>query len=439
MADNALNTFQRAEDALRGGTYEAALADYLRVIRAVPDFWRARFRVADTLLNLKQPRASLGIYNALAWHAIKAGHPLSGLVALKMAAAMDPSHLDVIEIVAQLYSKDSDRIGPVADSSTRRMLKTSDEVADLDGLSGQALVDAAVNEAGDTDAIANYPDRLPAIPLFSFLDEDAFVTVLAGLQLKRYVQGQKIIEEGQPGDSFFILVEGAVGVSRKMGDRVVPLAKLHAGAVFGEMALISKAPRTATVSANTDCDLLELQRGSLEDQAHKLESVTQALKDFTHDRFLANLTATSAIFKPFPRTMRLEIIKKFQDFPVDPGDDLIEEGEEGQGLFLVLKGQVEVTKKGDDGQKISLATLEEGAVFGEISLIHDQPTTATCTAITRGELLFLPKRDFTALIARHPEMKDELSKITAARIQSTKEMMEPEEYELLEDDDLIML
>ncbi len=439
MVDNALNIFQRAEDALRHGTYEAALADYLRVIRDVPDFWRARFRVADTLLNLKQPRAALGIYSALAWHAIKAGHPLSGLVALKMAVAMDPSHLDVIEIVAQLYSKDSDRIGPVADSATRRMLQPSDEVADLGGLSGQTLIDAAIKEAGDTDAIANYPDRLPAIPLFSFLDEDAFVTVLAGLQLKRYVQGQKIIEEGQPGDSFFILVEGSVGVSRKMGDRVVPLAKLHAGAVFGEMALISKAPRTATVSADTDCDLLELKRASLEDQAHKLESVTQALKDFTHDRFLANLTATSAIFRPFPRSMRLEIIKKFQDFPVDPGDDLIEEGEEGQGLFLVLKGRVEVTKKGDDGQKISLATLKEGAVFGEISLIQDQPTTATCTAITRGELLFLPKRDFTALLARHPEMKDELSKITAMRIQNTKEMMEPEDYELLEDDDLIML
>jgi hypothetical protein len=51
----------------------------------------------------------------------------------------------------------------------------------------------------------------------------------------------------------------------------------------------------------------------------------------------------------------------------------------------------------------------------------------------------LPKRDFTALTARHPELKDELSKITAERIQQTKELMEPEEYELIEDDDLIML
>ena len=206
------------------------------------------------------------------------------------------------------------------------------------------------------------------------------------------------------------------------------------------MALISKAPRTATVTALEDCDLVELKRASLEHEAQKLASVTQALRDFTHDRFLTNLTSTSAIFKPFPRGIRLEMIKKFQDLPVDPGDELIGEGEEGQGLYLILKGTIGVTKKGPAGEAIKLAQLKEGDVFGEISLIQDKPTTATCTATTRGELLFLPKRDFTSLVVRHPELKGELSKITAERIQKTKQLMAPEEvYEIIEDDDLIML
>jgi hypothetical protein len=51
----------------------------------------------------------------------------------------------------------------------------------------------------------------------------------------------------------------------------------------------------------------------------------------------------------------------------------------------------------------------------------------------------LPKKDFASTMARHPELKDELSKITAERIQKTKQMLEPEDYELIEDDDLIML
>jgi CRP-like cAMP-binding protein len=439
MADSALSVFQQAEDELRARHYEAALAGYLRVLRGVPHFGRARFRIGDVLLSGGARAEALEVYKAVAWHGIKSGQPLSGLVAIKMAAFLDPRELEAIEVLAQLYSRDSDRLGDtVEEEALRRVLQPADAAADLGGLSGPALVAAAAREAADTSAIAQYPEKLPAIPLFSFLDEDAFVTVLAGLALRRFVQGNKVIEEGQPGDSFFILAEGTVDVTRQVGPKTLNLARLKPGAVFGEMALISRAPRAATVTASDDCELLELKRGALEAEAAKLASVTQALKDFTHERFLANLTATSPIFRPFPRTIRTEIIKKFKEFPVDPGDELIAEGEEGQGLFLILKGQVEVSKKGTDG-KLVLATLKEGDVFGEISLLQTTATTATCCAVTRGELLFLPKRDFVSTLARHPELKDELSKITAERLKKTRELMDTETLELIEDDDLIML
>ncbi len=439
MGDSALSVFTQAEEQLRTGKYQDALANYLRVVRAVPEFWRARFRVADTLLSFKARGESLEIYKALAWHAIKGGFPLSALVAIKMAAALDPKELESIEILAQLYSRSSDRLS-AAFEPHRRVPTDRDPVPAPENWFPESLIDAAADEAADTSKMGAFPDKLPAIPLFSFLDEDAFVKVLAGLQLRRYVKGQTLIQEGQPGDSFFILAEGTVEVTRKMGERSVSLARLQPGAVFGEMALISKAPRTATVIASEDCDLLELKRASLEAQAQHLASVTKALKEFTHDRFLANLTATSAVFKPFPKTIRNEIVKKFKDYPTEPGDELIAEGEQGQGLFLIVKGNIEVSKKGPDGNKLVLATLKEGDVFGEISLLQSTPTTATCQALTRGELLFLPKKDFVSTMARHPELKDELSKITAERIQKNKQMLEPSaDYELIEDDDLIML
>jgi CRP-like cAMP-binding protein len=439
MVDNALQSFLAGETALMAGRYDEALANYLRVVRAVPEHFRARFRVADTLLNLKARDQALQVYNALAWHAIKGGQPLLALVAIKMATAIDASQGDTVEILAQLYSKESDRVGSATDTPPRRTLKEDDPAGDVEGLRGAELIEAAATEAADTEAIAHYPDKLPAIPLFSYLDEDAFVAVLEELRLKRFVKDNKVIEEGEAGDSFFILAEGEVDVTRTIGTRKAHLAHLRAGAVFGEMALISKAPRTATVTCCNDCDLLELRRASLEDQAHKLASVTQALKEFTHARFLANLTATSPIFKPFPRSIRTEIIKKFKDFPVDPGDELIAEGEEGQGLFLVLKGTVEVATTDEGGQKVSLAKLKEGDVFGEISLVNEQPTVATVTAITRGELLFLPKQDFKSEVARRPELFDELKKLTSERIQKNKEMLDMETLTLVEDDDLIML
>ncbi|MEO1172306.1 MAG: cyclic nucleotide-binding domain-containing protein [Myxococcota bacterium] len=433
----AAQTFRQAEDELRAGQFDAALGSYMKVLRGVPDYWRARFRIADVLLNFKKHREAYEIYKSIAGYALRNGQPLNALLAIKMAALMDPSMKGTLGLLAELYSRNSSRVEQTADATSKhRILKLTEPAGDVTE-SGEALLSAAAEEAANVDELPPPTGSLPPIPLFSFLEEDAFEGVLNSLQLRRFVDGQEIISEGQPGDSFFILVEGSVSVTRKGADgRTLNLAQLRPGAVFGEMALISKAPRSATVTAQGDCDLVELKRSELEAQAHQLASVTQALRQFTQERFLNNLTATSAIFKPFPRSVRNEIVKRFQEFPVDPGDELIGEGEEGQGLFLILKGNVRVTKK-DSGEDIQLAVLKEGDVFGEISLIQDQPTTATCTAKSRGQLLFLPKREFNSVVARHPEMKDELQKITQDRIEKTKNALEPPE--LITDDDLILL
>ena len=438
MADTAQSLFHKAEDHLRAAKYSDALNAYIKVVEASPKFWRARFRIGDTLLNLKAKERALEVYKACAWHAMKAGYPLESLVAIKMASYIDPAFHDGVEILAQMYGAGSERVKEGAEQPDPEL---GSAITDDEQLSGDELTTYAQQVASDFHAIADYTGDLPPIPLFSSLDEDAFPAVLASLQLRRYVKGQAIVEEGKPGDSFFVIVSGTVVVSRNAGSppKPVQVARLHHGAVFGEMALISRAPRTATVTAEEDCDVLELKRAALEQHAQKLQSVTRALHAFTHDRFLSNLTATSAVFKPFPRAIRDEIIRKFKDFPVNVGDELIAEGDEGQGLFLIMKGEIEVAKNGDDGHRIRLATLKEGDVFGEISLIQNAKTTATCAAMTDGQLLFLPKADFLATMARHPEMKNELAKITSERIQKTHAMLSAEEVMLVEDDDLVML
>lgn len=437
MIATAAQTYRQAEEDLRAHRFDSALAAYLKVLRGVPEFWRARFRIADVLLNFERHRESYEIYKNIAWFALRSGQPLNALLAIKMAALMDPTMKDTLGLLAELYHRDSGRLDPNADSTSRhRTLKLNEPAGEVEE-TGNALIEAAAREAAGTGTLLHAESTLPPIPLFSFLQEDAFEGVLNSLQLRRFVDGHAIITEGEPGASFFVLVEGNVSVTRQSPDgRTLNLAQLRPGAVFGEMALISNAPRSATVTAQGDCDLVELTRADLESQAHQLASVTQALRQFTQERLLNNLTATSAIFKPFPRSVRNEIVRRFQDFPVDPGDELIGEGEEGQGLFLILKGNVRVTKK-DGEEDVQLAMLKEGDVFGEISLLQDQATTATCSAATRGHLLFLPKREFNSVAARHPEMKEELEKITQERIEKTKNALEPPE--LITDDDLILL
>jgi CRP/FNR family cyclic AMP-dependent transcriptional regulator len=78
--------------------------------------------------------------------------------------------------------------------------------------------------------------------------------------------GQTIFEERAPGDKFYMILEGAVRISRivpGMGEEA--LAVLRPGAYFGEMSLIDDAPRSATAMAHETCRLFVVHRRDLED------------------------------------------------------------------------------------------------------------------------------------------------------------------------------
>ncbi|MEQ8275680.1 MAG: cyclic nucleotide-binding domain-containing protein [Deltaproteobacteria bacterium] len=414
MATTLPELYASAESMFSAGRYEDALREYLAVIQVAPKFTRARYRVADTLLNLGDKERAKEVYKGLAWHYIKAGYPLLGLVVCKMVLALDPSYDDLLYILAELYSSESDRVGDI-DLPEPLPLPDGAPAPHIPPIEAPSLLETAAKIAADTDAITEVPARFPLIPLFSHLAEDAFIRVLGSLRLKRHTNGEHIITEGEAGDSFFMLADGVVIVSKKVKGQDTVLAHLHQGAVFGEMALVSNAPRAATVVAQGDVDLLELSRRDLEEHAGELESVKLALKKFTRGRFLANLAATSALFRPLSKPDRRALMSKFKPQKVFPDDILIEEGEAGRGLYLILRGEHRVTTKEGAGVT-ELARLRGGDVFGEISLLRAQPTNATVTATSVGEVLFLPKEDFQQMLASHPEVREALDAMSDDRL-----------------------
>ncbi len=421
MASSVAEVFSQGEVDFVAGRYEEALRSYSAVIQAAPRFTRARYRVADSLLNLGDRIRAKEVYKGLAWHYIKAGHPLLGLVVCKMVLALDPSYDDMLYILAELYSSESDRVGDI-DLPKPLPLPDGAPAPTIPAADPPTLLDTAAKLAADTDPITEVPPRFPLIPLFSHLKEDAFIKVLGSLRLRRFTNGDRIISEGEPGDSFFMLADGVVTVSKSIKGRDTVLAHLHQGAVFGEMALVSNAPRAATVSAEGDVDLLELSRLDLEGHAGELESVKEALKKFTRGRFLANLAATSPLFKSLGKPERRAIMLRFKPKKIHTDDILIEEGDAGRGVYLILRGEFGVSKR-DGGKDVEVAKLRGGDVFGEISLLKGTPTTATVAAKSIGEVLFLAKEDFQEVLQEHPEVRENLDKLSAERLRELKEQV----------------
>jgi CRP-like cAMP-binding protein len=223
--------------------------------------------------------------------------------------------------------------------------------------------------------------------------------------------GDRIITQGTVGDAFYVICEGAVRVVREDDGQVRELARLENGSFFGEMALLSGAPRTASVeSADEDTQLLEISAPMLAELSREHPQIATALRKFCRQRMLSNVMEGSALFRPFSKSDRRSLIEKFRAREVRPGEVVIQEGQRGDGLYVVLAGEVEVARAGQ-----VLAHLKEGDLFGEMSLLEKTPATATVSATKRTSLLRLPREDFDALILTHPQILMLVSELTEDR------------------------
>ena len=105
---------------------------------------------------------------------------------------------------------------------------------------------------------------IASVPLFAGLDA-AQVTELCRSSRRMAVKaGDIVIEEGAPGHALYIILKGELEVSKRDDDRDLVLATRRAGEVLGEMSLIEHAPRTASVRATSDAELLEIDAAAFE-------------------------------------------------------------------------------------------------------------------------------------------------------------------------------
>ena len=102
---------------------------------------------------------------------------------------------------------------------------------------------------------------LKSVPLFTRLTEASLDAVLRLTRRRKFRKDEVIFHEKEPGDSLFVILHGRVKVAIFGDDgKEVTLSILSDGDFFGEMALLDQEPRSATIVAEEDCELLSLQR-----------------------------------------------------------------------------------------------------------------------------------------------------------------------------------
>jgi len=129
-------------------------------------------------------------------------------------------------------------------------------------------------------------------PLFRGFSNEELVAVIRGLRLLTYAPGMIIVTEGQPGESLFVLAAGmARAFVKTPGGRSVQVRELMEGDFFGEISILTGRPRTATITAASRCELLELDRATLDSIATAHPHVRDVLKEFHDQRAGSTLEA----------------------------------------------------------------------------------------------------------------------------------------------------
>src|SRR6266496_327718 len=156
----------------------------------------------------------------------------------------------------------------------------------------QALVDTAflapppADESPPSAGPGKGGSQIVVSPLFRDFSVDEMVAVIQGLSLLSFARGDVILREGEPGDRLYMLTSGMVRAFRKdrASGRQLRVADLKEGAFFGEVSILTGGPRTATVAALTPCELLELDRATLDSIRETHPHVWEVLEDFAHQR-----------------------------------------------------------------------------------------------------------------------------------------------------------
>jgi tetratricopeptide (TPR) repeat protein len=294
---------------------------------------RLKLRLAEALVAAGRGKEAIPILEPLADEYALEGFAARAITILKRIQTIDPERVEIEEKLSYLISQQD---SPAPDPWRSRAASSGPgfeigmEEVDGDGELGMeamedgppppvhlalgvtaeaveeddsfreelaALIEGVFSapENGGPKALSS-PTGFVRTPLFASLSPDELLAVIRGLRLVTLEPGEIVVTQGEPGGSLFILTTGlARAYVKDKSGRSIQVRQLAEGDFFGEVSILQGGARSATVTARTRCELLELDRATLDDIAGSHPHVSEVLQKFYAER--ASRTVEAAISK----------------------------------------------------------------------------------------------------------------------------------------------
>ncbi|KAL4479216.1 hypothetical protein ABPG72_011428 [Tetrahymena utriculariae] len=306
---------------------------------------------------------------------------------------------------------------------------------DLESYQGEFLIEEVINllkinskfrTYKDSRIITKYVSNLSFFKNHFGKNHEAMILQCAQFFKYQFCRNEeKVFEQGEIGDKFYVILRGKVSIhvdfkrqdtngeqqnQRGGGIDDVLIEKIHIrdlneGESFGELALIDKKPRSATVSCLTDCHFITFDKISfdkiIKNQQIKQfkEELLRLKKNYLFSRFSGNSLKTLYLL--------------FQIIPYKKGDVIVKEGERSDKIYVVREGefkvsrtayikieadatsQLNVNQKKKESIVVDLGILGPNQSFGEEEFFTQEKRKVNVVCLSRtGELMILNRREF---------------------------------------------
>lgn len=248
-----------------------------------------------------------------------------------------------------------------------------------------------------------------------------------GGTLEQFPAGKQIFAENDKASGLFskgariyLLLDGDVMLTRAGK----PLDLVPPGEIFGEMAAIAEAPRSATATARKNCRVLSLDEKQFQHALQKMPEFALMLMSVMAQRLrrgvarLAAAKKTSIEVLEHRNTLDKTMLAELQHELGDPkpsaaaaGKIVVTKGAVGACMFVVTKGRIAISV--DDRV---IEHVGPGGAFGEMALVDRSGRSATATAETDSAWLLVSKDQFVDMVKARPAFGIALMRSLSARV-----------------------
>jgi tetratricopeptide (TPR) repeat protein len=279
--------FESLDYYLANRDYGLALEAIAQEIKRRPENFNLLLRQAEILGLAGDHEKAIEVYRGLARHFAEQGFYARAIAAINKVVRLDPGRQEVTRELARFIAAQQ-----ATEHDQRARLERATAPAASDP--PPAAADRAASPGADATARQAEKERA-ASRFFAEFPPAALEQLISTTAVRSFAAGETIVREGDRGASWFLIEEGEVEVrTTDPSGRHLLLAQLGPGEFFGEVAVLTGKPRTATIVARNGVTTIEISRQDLDQIAAAHPQVRSVLQRFYEKRAQATVEAMLA-------------------------------------------------------------------------------------------------------------------------------------------------